>query len=420
MKLLLMLFILFSNGGDTLKLDYCYEQIYEKYPLGAQIELNKSSTNLRLENLDVNYLPQINIIGQASYQSDVPELDINIPMFTPEKLNKDWYKIYLEIQQIVFDGGTTSSLKNVERNQLLANNQKIEVELYQLKQKVNELFFSILLLQEKKALIQLKHNIVNEQLSEIESQIKYGILPASNRYILEAELLKIDQEIYEIESNRIASLNMLGELIEERIGENTILKLPTPVVTSLEIIPGNRPEYKLFHLEKNTLSSYDDVVTSRSIPRINLFGQGGYGRPGLNFLDNTFQPYYIIGINLSWNPINWNRNDNEIQINRINQKIIDTQKETFDKNLKVNLEKYKAEIIKNEELSGKDKEIIELKNKILVSTSSQLKNGTITATVYLTELNSENQARVLLKTHEIQLIQAKINFLTLKGNQLYE
>ena len=415
-----MFLILFSNESDTLKLDYCYEQVYEKYPLAGQKVLYKSSTELKLKNLDKNYLPKISITGQSSYQSDVPVIDIGTPLFTPPEINKDQHKIYLDVNQVIYDGGTTSSLKEIERSQLLANKQKIEVELYELKERINSLYFSILLLQEKKRIINLKYKTIEEQLSEIESQIRNGVLPASSRYTLEAELLKTEQELYEIESNRLASLNMLGELIEKKLDGNTILNLPSPVLSNLKTAPGNRPEYMLFELEKNTLESYNEVINTNSIPKINLFGQGGYGRPGLNFLDNTFQPYYIVGINLTWNPINWNRNDNEIQINRLNQKIIDKQKETFDKNLKVNLEKYRAEILMNEELIKKDKEIIELKQKSLYSISSQLKNGTISATVYLTELNSVNQAVLLLKTHEIQLVQAKIDFLTLKGNKFYE
>lgn len=420
MKLLLMFLILFSNESDTLSIDYCYEQVYKKYPLAGQKVLYESTTELKLKNLDKNYLPQISISGQSSYQSDVPEIDLGTPLFTPPKINKDQYKIYLDVKQVIYDGGSTSSLKEVERSQLLANSQKIEVELYELKQRINSLYFSVLLLQAKKEIINLKFETIEEQLAEIESQIRNGVLPASSRYTLEAELLKTEQELYEIESNRIASLSMLGELIEKKLDESTLLKLPSPALQNLETVPGNRPEYKLFEYEKNALESYNEVITTNIIPKINIFGQGGYGRPGLNFMDNTFQLYYIVGVNLSWIPINWNRNDNEIQINKLNQKLIDTQKETFDKNLKVNLQKFKAEILKNEELINKDKDIIVLKEKSLHSISSQLKNGTITATVYLTELNSVNQAMLLLKTHEIQLVQAKIDFITLKGNKFYE
>ena len=238
MKLLLMFLILFSNESDTLKLDYCYEQVYEKYPLAGQKVLYESSAKLKLKNLDKNYLPQISISGQSSYQSEVPEIDIGSPLFTPPKINKDQYKIYLDVNQVIYDGGTTSSLKEIERRQLLASNQKIEVELYELRERINSLYFSVLLFQEKKEIINLKYKKVGEQLAEIESQIRNGVLPVSSRYTLEAELLKTEQELYEIESNRMASLSMLGELIERKLDENTILKLPSPVLPNLVTAPG--------------------------------------------------------------------------------------------------------------------------------------------------------------------------------------
>ena len=155
MKLLLMFLILFSNEGDTLKLDYCYEQVYEKYPLAGQKVLYESSTELKLRNLDKNYLPQISISGQSSYQSDAPEIDLGTPLFTPPKINKDQYKIHLDVNQVIYDGGTTGYLKEFEKCQLLASNQKIEIELYELKQRINSLYFSVLLLQEKKEIINL-------------------------------------------------------------------------------------------------------------------------------------------------------------------------------------------------------------------------------------------------------------------------
>ena len=147
MKLLLTFLILFSNKGDTLKLDYCYERAYEKYPLAEQKILYESSTDLKIKNLDKNYLPKISISGQSSYQSDVTEIDIGTPLFTVPEMSKDQYKIYLNVNQLIYDGGSTSSLKEIERCQLIANNQKIEVELYELKEKINGLYFSILLLQ---------------------------------------------------------------------------------------------------------------------------------------------------------------------------------------------------------------------------------------------------------------------------------
>lgn len=162
------------------------------------------------------------------------------------------------------------------------------------------------------------------------------------------------------------------------------------------------------------------TIISRIMPKLSAFGQAGYGRPGLNMLDNTFQPFYTLGLSVAWNPVNWNSNKNEIQIYEANKKIIDRQKETFDKNLKVSLEKYKSDIQKYESLLKKDEELMNIRQKIVDIASSQLANGTITSTTYLTELANKNQVVLSYKTHLIQLIQAKINFLTTKGSKIYE
>jgi outer membrane protein TolC len=156
-------------------------------------------------------------------------------------------------------------------------------------------------------------------------------------------------------------------------------------------------------------------VNSRILPKVSAFGQGGYGRPGLNMLDNSFKPYYMVGLNFTWNPVNWNSDNNEKQIYQINRKIVDSQKETFDKNVKVSLEKYKSDIEKYEDLIKKDEQLISLRENIVAITYSQLQNGTITSTVYLTELNNKTQSQLMLETHKVQLLQAKINYLTTKG-----
>jgi outer membrane protein TolC len=337
----------------------------------------------------------------------------------PEQ-SKDRYQVLLDVKQLIYDGGTTSSLKNVEEKQLTADKQKVEVELYSLRQKVNDLYFAVMLLQEKKNINQVYYTDVQSKIKEITSKVENGVLPKSNLYILQAQLLQIEQELENIETDKNASLKMLAELMEKDIGKNTVLNLPNPRPDNYELIPGDRPEYKLFEYQKIQFDAMKSSVNSRIMPKFNVFGQAGYGRPGLNILDNTFQPFYTVGVSVSWNPVNWNSNSNEIQIYEANKKLIDKQKETFDKNLKLSLEKYKADILKYESLLKKDEELISLREKIVESTASQLSNGTITSTVYLTELNNKNQVLLTYKTHQIQLIQAKINFLTTKGSKIYE
>jgi outer membrane protein TolC len=420
MNLIILFFMLFTQRQDTLKLNECYDRVYEKYPNAYQKTLYENTSGLKLKNLDVNYLPQISFKGQATYQSDVPGISLPIPTIKIPETSKDRYQLLLDVKQLIYDGGTTSALKDVEESQLYSDRQKVDVELYGLRQRVNDLYFSILLLQEKKNINLVYFKDVQSKIKELTSKVENGVTPKSNLYILQAQLMQIEQDLESIETDKIASVKMLSELMEKDFDRDIVLKLPDPRISNYEITPGDRPEYKLFEYQRNQFDAMKNSVNTRVLPKLNIFGQAGYGRPGLNILDNTFQPFYTVGLNVSWNPINWNSNSNEIQIYESNKKMIETQKETFDKNLKVSLEKYKADIQKFESLIKKDEELMELRDKIVESTASQLSNGTITSTVYLTELNNKNQALLTYKTHLVQLVQAKINFLTTKGSKIYE
>jgi len=420
MKLIILFLMMFGQKQDTLMLNDCYDRVYDKYPNAYQKVIYENTSGLKLKNLDVNYLPQISFKGQATYQSEVTKLSIPIPTIKTPEMSKDRYQLTLDVKQLLWDGGTTSSLKNVEDKQLSSDKQKIEVELYGLRQKVNDLYFTVLLLQEKKNINLIYYEDVKSKINEINSKIENGVLPKNNLYILQAQLLQIEQELESIDADRFASLKMLSEMMQQDIDKQTVLKLPEPVTDNFEIAPGDRPEYRLFELQKIQFDALQSTVDSRIMPKVSAFGQAGYGRPGLNMLDNTFQPFYTVGLSVAWNPINWNSNKNEIQIYEANKKLIDRQKETFDRNLKISLEKYKSDIKKYEALLKKDEEILNIRQKIVEIASSQLTNGTITSTTYLTELANKNQVVLSYKTHLVQLIQAKINFLTTKGSKIYE
>lgn len=420
-KLFLLIILLLVNitfvfsQDNSFTLKDCYKTAYENYPNAKQKSYYRSINNLKLDNIGVNYLPQISFKGQATYQSDVTMLSIPIPNFKPAELSKDQYKLTLDVRQLLYDGGNTTSLKTTESKQADVDEQKVEVDLFTLKQKINDLYFSILLLQEKKKVNEVLVSDLKSRIAETESRIKNETVTVNNLYILQAQMLQTEQDIQNIDNDKTGSLKMLGELIGSKISESTVLEKPELQSFSYNNDFSSRPEYKLFEYQKEQLNSYTDVVNSRILPKVSAFGQGGYGRPGLNMLDNSFKPYYMVGLNLTWNPVNWNSDNNEKQIYQINQKIVDSQKETFDKNVKVSLEKYKSDIEKYEDLIKKDEQLISLRENIVAVTYSQLQNGTITSTVYLTELNNKTQSQLMLETHKVQLLQAKINYLTTKG-----
>lgn len=419
MKILILTQIIsfiFSGSNDTLTLENCYKISEETYPLVKQTTVYESIRKNKIENLGINYLPQISLKGQATYQSEVTKLELKTPFIPPTEMNKDRYQLTLDIKQLIYDGGVTKIQKELETSVFEVERQKTSVELYSLKQKINDLYFSVLILQKKKEYSELLIQDIKNRISEMESKVRNGLIPASNIYILEAQLMQVEQEISSVDNEIMSSKKMLSELIGKEIDSSTIFILPDLSQDKYyfdDII--NRPEYKLFDFQKQLTLHRNELIMTQKLPKVNLFGQAGIGRPGLNMLDNSFQPFYIIGLNIQWNPIDWSSSNYEKQINKLNVDLINIQKDIFDKNIKLNLNKYQAEINKYQELIKKDEEIILKRKQIVNTTISQLENGIITSTVYLTELINYNQAQLMKEIHSILLIQAKINYFTTKG-----
>ncbi|MCX7832669.1 MAG: TolC family protein [Ignavibacteria bacterium] len=420
MKILLLtqiLSFLFSSGNDTLTLDRCYKITEETYPIIKQVPVYELIKKKRSENLEINYLPQISLKGQATYQSEVTKLKLSSPFIKPEEMSKDRYQVTLDVRQLIYDGGVTNIQKNLETNVNNIEKQKISVELYSLRNKINELYFSILILQKRKEYTLLLIKDIENRITELESKVRNGVIPASNILILEAQLMQLEQEINNIESDIVSSKNMLSELIGRNIDSSTIFILPETSLYDIELDTLiNRPEYKLFDFQKKLSLQQDELISTKKLPKINIFGQAGIGRPGLNMLDNSFQPFYLVGLNIIWNPIDWNSANYEKHINKLNSDLIDIQKDVFNKSIRITLNKYKADISKYEKLIEKDDEIISKRGQIVKTTLSQLENGVITSTVYLTELINYNQALLTKEIHIILLTQSKINYLTTKGN----
>jgi outer membrane protein TolC len=157
------------------------------------------------------------------------------------------------------------------------------------------------------------------------------------------------------------------------------------------------------------------LSNSKLVPRLFAYGSAGYGKPGFNMLLNEFQDYYIVGAKLSWNVWNWNRSRNEKDILDLHREIIGSNRAAFDQNLATDLERRLSEITKYESLLPKDQQIVDIRAGIVRTYASQLNNGVITATEYITELHAETEARLNLRIHEIQLVKAKYDYLAAAG-----
>ena len=420
MKLLPAMLVLpvSTLAQDTLTLSYCYLMVEQNYPLAGQLDLLAGSNTLKVKNLNKNYLPQININGQASYQSDVTKVEIELPAgFPPLQmpvLNKDWYKVTLDINQAIWDGNVTSYQKKLEDYDLQVDQTSVKAELYKLKKQVNQFYFTIILLNQNEKLLLSTKDQLYEKLKEVQAGIQYGAILQSTADALEVEIIRIEQREAETQIDRAALFNMLSELIDTEVSENTYLILPDLFLSDFNF-QNQRLENQVFNLQRSRLEVMRSMVTTKWNPKFFAFGQTGIGRPALNMLSNNFEPYYIVGLKLSWTPLNWNANKNERQILDIQSNILLAQQQSFDKTLKIQSEKELSEIIKALDVMEKDQEIIALRKKISQSASSQLDNGVITSSDYVARLTEERQARLSYEIHRIQLAKAKLSYLYNQG-----
>ena len=413
-NLIIILFLFFGSflqAQQKITLNECYDLAEKNYPLAKQTNLLQQKSALEIDALNKAKLPKIDINAQATYQSAVTQLPISLPNVTITPLNKDQYRATLDVNQLIYNGGMIEANSKLKEVQTQTVQQQVAVNLYQLKSRINYSYMMILLWQEQNRLLISKKNSILEKISEVKSGVRNGaILPASEQ-VLEAELLKLEQALTENSFQRIKELQNLASLTSTSFAENTILEQP---ILNLET-NGTRPEIQFFELQQTQIEASKDVISKSNLPKLNAFGQAGYGNPGLNMLNNSFESFYIVGLKLNWNVFDWNKSKTEKEALDVAKEIISTEKETFETNNQMQLNELKSEILKMETIIKTDVQIIQLLEKVLQSYDSQLRNGVITSSDYITELNNLFDAKTNQKIHETQLQLAKINYQTIKG-----
>jgi outer membrane protein TolC len=251
---------------NTLTLDECYNKSRENYPLILQKEYVAKSKDYTVSNIWNGYFPQITINGQATYQSDVTTLPISVPGITIDKLTKDQYKVVADVSQIIYDGGIMSSQSDFQNSLAEVDDQQLEIELLKVKERVNQIYFGILLLDTQLKQIGLLKNDLNESLLKLNAALENGTTIKSNVDVVRAELLKANQKEIELNSTRTAFIQMLGLLINQSLNESTKLEQPNlnNFSSELEI---NRPELQLFSSQQNMITSQDGLTISKVLPK---------------------------------------------------------------------------------------------------------------------------------------------------------
>jgi len=408
------LFVAGTSLAQQLTLDECYEKARQNFPLIKQKSLLVSTRDFTVANARSGYLPQLSLNGTATYQSDVTRVPIDVPGFAIKPLAKDQYKIYAELNQSLYDGGTIKRQNAISETNALVEDQKVEVELYKIRERINQIYFGVLLLDEQLRQTDLVKKDLETSVKNVESSIRNGTSFKTNADILQAEMLKTDQRAIELNAGRAAYISMLGIFIGQELDENTTLQRPTDVQAATDPTIA-RPEMMLYNYQSQLFSAQQQLNGTKVLPRFGFFVQGGYGRPGLNVLKNEFATYYIGGVRLSWNLSGlYNTKRDKEQMN-INVQGVDVQRQAFLFNTKLTLRQQQGDISKLNDLIKVDQQIIGLRERIKSTAKAQLDNGVITANDYLRELNAEDQAKQNLSLHQIQLLMTEYNYIATTG-----
>jgi outer membrane protein TolC len=422
MKFTTLIFFLINSAviwsqSDSLDLEKCRRISVEKYPLTGDMEKNLEISKLKIQNLKVIYYPTLQLSGQFVHLGDVTHMNVDNPMFTIPVVGKDQYKVVIDAKQVLYDGGLTKRRKDLEDVSQMVDNKDIEVKLYQLNDQVNEIYFMVLLFQEQNKLLALTRQNLLEQLKTVESGVRNGVLLPGDADIVKAEILKLDQRIQELDAGKSSGMDMLSELMDTSLRNDLVLVSPPINIPNSETTI-NRPEYKLLDLQSEKIDKLDRLNKAYRFPYLGLFGQFGYGYPGMNMFEDKANIIYSFGINLSWNIWDWGKVKRESQINKVLSDKVTTQRDLFNKNLKLSTVQEKDKIKQLEQSIQSDTEIIALRERVTSAKSSQLKNGVITSSEYIVELNAETQAKINKQVHEIQLIKSIEKLNILNGNIL--
>lgn len=412
--LMLAMSMQISAQKEAVTLQQLQSLARENYPLLKQKQVYTDIGNNKAKQLSTNFYPQVSVVGQATYQSEVTEFNIPIPGTTGGFQQKpDQYAVGVELKETLFDYGAVKTQKQIERESADLQSKQVDVELIKLKERINTLYGNIYLQQENKKILMLRTTELDAKRKKMRSAVDNGAALQSNFLVLESEYLTTEQKIEEINSNLVIWFKTLSLLTNKSL-DTTVVFSDTKKEIALQsaII---RPEFKAFELQSSSLQLREKMMNRNNLPKLFVFGRGYYGRPGYNFLNNEFRPYGLVGAGLNWNISAYYTSGKETKNLKLNNDIISNQKRIFEINLQATMIQQQEEISKLEKMIVMDAKIVDTKTAIRKASSSQLDNGIITSSDFIVDLNSENQSQFNLKLHEIQLMMAKENYNTTLG-----
>lgn len=407
-----------------LTLRECYANAMAASAIAGEKSTYSEISSVKENNISKNWYPTLDLNGSVLYNSDVVDLSpilgsLPFPGVADaiKPLPHEQYKVTLDINQVIYDGGSSRSAKEMEKAELRVNEKQTETDLYKLRSQVNGYYFNILLLKRQKELLGTYLELLEKRLKSVESAVENGVMLKSDVDILHSEIISLHQQLSENEIRTMTLVKVLSSLTGMEIDPRSEFAVPVQNIPFEENII--RPEIELLDLRKEQLSASINLSASKRMPRAFGFATLGYGNPpGNNFFRDEFDTYYIIGAGIKWTIFDWNRVKNEKHIISLQQNILDNRKKDLSDNIKRQLDIKQSEISNLEKLIESDNELATLRKRITASAESQHENGVITATEYLNILNAERQVMINSEIHRISLSLARVEYLNISGQEV--
>ena len=399
-------------GYAQITIEDCYAKAQANYPLIKQYDLIEKTKEYNLSNANKGYLPQILFSAKATYQSDVTQLPIDLSQLGISgakipTLSKDQYGTTVDVTQTLWDGGAIKAQKEGIRTANEVDRKNIEVNIYSINQRVNQLYFGILLADAQIRQNELLQENLRNTYGQIQSYIQNGMANQSDLDAVKIDQLKAKQSQAQFVNTKKAYIEILSTLIGEELKVDTRLERPDVLRPAINEI--RRPELELYNAQIASLEARDKEITSGLMPRLSLFATGGYGKPGLNMLEDNFSAYYLGGVKLTWSLGNfYTKKNNKRQI-QTNVNSIELQRETFLFNTKLDILQKDNAISNYIDQLKYDDEIIGLRNSVKKSSEIKMANGTISGTDLVRDINAEQMAIQDKILHETELLLAMYN-----------
>lgn len=404
-----------QNIPDTLSLNYFYEQIPLHVPAVQKQEIQQKITALNTKIARSGFFPSLTISAGASYQSAVTEVPFAPPGMAPQ-FSKDHYNISLDLSQPLFDAGKTRIAKELETLSGVLELTRVEAELWHSRAQIEQVYFSALLLQKRKESLALLIEHIGEQITVLEKKVKAGLMLPGTVYALQAERIKAKQQFAENEQELKAAHEILGILINSELPPQVVLAPPQIQPAKKETATATQnPELKALMARQQLLKTQENLAKSGVLPTVAAFAKAAYGRPGLNAFDNDLQPYWMIGLRARWDLKSAVNSGKKTEILRLQQRKTEADQREWLRQMEVRLEGITYRIKALEENLLMDEELLDLHRKIVQEKEHQLNEGAATATEYILELNAENRTKLNLEIRQLQLLQAIIEYHTIKG-----